>query len=102
MGRRGEARTQVIQVDEASSFGEYMIVLQQEQGENLMFRRVLLKPKKKAMKELEQRKKVFKAKRKVRGKSCNLIIDVGITKNLVSTEVMEKLKLKSLVHPSPY
>ena len=30
------------------------------------------------------------------------MIDGGSAKNLVSNEVMEKLKLKSLVHPNPY
>lgn len=67
-----------------------------------MFRRVLLKPEKKVVEEPKQRKKVFKTKCKVQGKCCNLIIDGGSTENLVSTKVMEKLKLKSLVHPNPY
>jgi hypothetical protein len=101
-GRRGEAQTQVTQVDEASVVGENVIVLQQEQGENLMFQRVLLKYEQKATEELEQRNKVFKTKCKVQGKCCNLVIDGGSTENLVSTEVMEKLKLKRLVHPTPY
>ena len=79
-----------------------MTVLQQEQGENSMFRRVLLKPEKKVAKDLEQRKNFFKTTCKVQGKCCNLIIYGGSTENLVSTEVMEKLKLKSSVHPNPF
>jgi hypothetical protein len=79
-----------------------VIVLQQEQGENLLFRRVLLKSEQKEAKEPEQRKKVFKTKCKVQGKCCNLIIDGGSTENLVSTEVMNKLNLTRLNHPNPY
>ena len=67
-----------------------------------MFRRVLVKLEKKEAKGPEQRKKVFKTKCKVQGKCCNLIIDGGSNENLMSTEVMEKLKLKSLVHPNTY
>jgi hypothetical protein len=67
-----------------------------------MFQRVLLKPEKKIVEELEQRKKVFKTKCKVQGKCCNLVIDGGSTKNLVSMEFIEKLKLKGIPHPNPY
>ena len=41
---KGDARIHMTMVDEASIAGENVIVLLQEQGENLMFRRVLLKP----------------------------------------------------------
>ena len=82
--------------------GDNVTVLQQEQGENLMFRRVLLRPKKKLMEEPEQRKRVFKTKCKVQGKCCNLVIDGGNTENLVSTEVKRKLNLKCEPHPNPY
>lgn len=54
--------------DEAPIVGENVMVVQQEQGENLMFQRVFLKPKKKALEEPEQRKHVFKTKCKVQGK----------------------------------
>jgi hypothetical protein len=60
--RRNEARTQVTQEDETTVVGGNVEVLQQEQGENLMFRRVLLKPETKATEEPEQRKRVFKTK----------------------------------------
>jgi len=53
--------------------------------------------------ETKQRRKVLKTKCKVQGKCCNLVIDGhGGTKNLVSTKIMDNLKLKSLVHPNPY
>lgn len=67
-----------------------------------MFHRVLLKPQNKIVEEPEQRRKVFKTKCKVQGKCCNLVIDGGNTENLVSTEAMDKLKLKNLVHPNRY
>jgi hypothetical protein len=100
--RRTEARTQVTQADETTVVGGNVEVLQQEKGENLMFRRVLLKPETKVAEEPEQRKKVFKTKCKIQDKCCHLVIDGGSTKNLVSTEVMEKLKLKIIPHPNPY
>ena len=77
---------------------EIVIVLTQEQGENFMSQRTLLKPEQEIVEEPAQRKKFFKMKCKVQGKCCNLIIDGGNTKNLVSTQVMEKLKLKCLEH----
>jgi hypothetical protein len=67
-----------------------------------MFRRVLLKLETKATNEPEYRKKVFKTKCKIQDKCCLLVIDCGSTSNLVSTKVMEKLKLKIIPHPNPY
>jgi hypothetical protein len=77
-------------------------VLQQEQGENMMLRRVLLKPETREAMELEQRKRVFKTKCKIHDKCCHLVIDGGSTENLVSTKVMGKLKLKRTPHPNMY
>lgn len=39
---------------------------------------------------------------KSHGKCCKLIINSGSTNNLVATEMVEKLELKRLKHPSPY
>ena len=79
-----------------------MEVLQQEKGENLMFRRVLLMHEAKMAKEPEHRKKVFKTKCKIKDKCHHSVIDDGSTKNLVSTNVMEKLKLKIIPHLNQY
>ena len=50
------------------------------------------------MKELErepeQRKTLFRKKCKIEGKCCDLVIDGSDSKNLVSIEVVHKLKLK--------
>ena len=52
--------------------------------------------------EPTQRKTLFKTLRKVLGKCCQMIIDSGSTDNLVSTEVVEKIKLRKAKHPTPY
>ena len=46
--------------DEASIAGGNVIVIPQEQGDNMMFRRVLLKPEQQLIEEPEQMKRVFK------------------------------------------
>jgi hypothetical protein len=102
LARRNESRMQVTQEDEVAAIGGNVEVLQQEQGENLMLRRVLLKPETKEATKPEQRKRVFKTKCKIRDKCCHLVIDGRSTKKLVSAEVMGKLKLKGIPHPNPY
>ena len=51
-----------------------------------MFRRVLLRSEQKLVKEPEHRKNIFKTNCKIQGKCCDLIIDGGSTKNLMSTK----------------
>ena len=72
-----------------------------ERGESLVVNKVLLKPEKE-MAEPPQRKTLFRTVCKVQGKCCQMIIDSGSTDNLVSIEVVEKLKLKTMKHPTPY
>jgi len=72
-----------------------------ERGESLVVNKVLLKPAKE-MAEPPQRKTLLRTMCKVQGKCCQMIIDSGSTDNLVSTEVVEKLKLKTMKHPTPY
>ena len=52
--------------------------------------------------EPTQRKVSFKMVCKDQGKCCKAMIDSGSTDNVVSTEVVEKLKLKKKKHPTPY
>lgn len=54
----------------------------------------MLKPTKEVI-ELAQRKSLFRTMWKV------MIIDSGITNNLVCTKVIEKLKLKKKKHTTP-
>eukprot|EP00253_Pinus_taeda_P036346 PITA_36346 len=70
-------------------------------GESLVVNKVLLKPAKEIV-EPSQRKTLFRMVCKVQGKCCQMIIDSGNTDNLVSKEVVEKLKLKIMKHPTPY
>lgn len=64
-----------------------------EQGEALLLRKVI--------DESVQRRSLFKKVCKAEGKCCKLIIDSGSTDNLVSTEMVKKLKLRKTVHPEP-
>eukprot|EP00253_Pinus_taeda_P033877 PITA_33877 len=72
-----------------------------ETGEALVLNKVLLKPAEE-MAEQTQRKALFRTVCKTHGKCCKLIIDNVSTDNLVATEMVEKLGLKQLKHPTPY
>eukprot|EP00253_Pinus_taeda_P012945 PITA_12945 len=72
-----------------------------ETGEALVLNKVLLKPAKEVA-EPDQRKALFRTICKSQGKCCKLIIDSGSTDNLVAVEMVEKLRLKKLKHPTPY
>ena len=66
-----------------------------------MMKRVLVKTEKEVH-ELAKRKSLFRTKCKSQGKCCDVIIDSGSTYNLVSTEMVNKLGLKRMKHPTPY
>eukprot|EP00253_Pinus_taeda_P017697 PITA_17697 len=72
-----------------------------EIGEALVMNKVLLKPAKEAA-EPDQRKALFRTVCKSQGKCCKVIVDSGSTDNLVAVEMVEKLGLKRLRHPTPY
>eukprot|EP00253_Pinus_taeda_P021316 PITA_21316 len=72
-----------------------------ERGEPLVLNKVLLKQAKETT-EQTQRNALFWTVCKSHGKCCKLIIDSGSTDNLVATEMVEKLGLKRLKHPTPY
>eukprot|EP00253_Pinus_taeda_P015107 PITA_15107 len=72
-----------------------------EIGEALVLNKVLLKPAKEVA-EADQRKALFRTVCKSRGKCCKVIVDSGSTDNLVAVEMVEKLGLKRLKHPTPY
>eukprot|EP00253_Pinus_taeda_P024541 PITA_24541 len=72
-----------------------------ERGESLAVNKVFLKPAKEIA-EPAQRKTLFRIVCNVQGKCYQMIIDSGSTDNLVSTEVVEKLKLKAMRHPTAY
>lgn len=72
-----------------------------EDGEALIMRRVLLKPKKE-QKEPIKRRSLFKTICNARGKCCIVIVDNDSMNNLVSQEMVEKLSLEKIKHPNPY
>jgi hypothetical protein len=66
-----------------------------------MMRKVLLMPKKEA-ENLAQRNSLFRTACKTKDRVCKVIVDSGSTYNLISTEMVENLELKTIVHPSLY
>lgn len=70
-------------------------------GESLLLRRTLLKIEKE-IKEPVQKKNLFRTTCKSKGKCCKVIIDSGTINNLVSVEMVEKLRLVKTVHPTPF
>ena len=72
-----------------------------ENGEALMLKRVLVKTEKQVH-EPVQRKSLCRTRCKSQGKCCKMVIDSGSDDNLVSTEMVEKLGLKRMKHPTPY
>eukprot|EP00253_Pinus_taeda_P007419 PITA_07419 len=72
-----------------------------ERGEPFLINKVFLRPANDIV-EPSQRKTLFRTVCKAQGKCCQMIIHSGSTNNLVSIEVVEKLKLKTTKHPTPY
>ena len=48
------------------------------------------------------RKNVFHTKCISHGRVCMVIIDIGSFQNVVSLEMVQKLKLETVPHPNPY
>lgn len=72
-----------------------------KEGESLLLRRTFLREKPK-IGEPTQRKNLFRSTCKSKGKCFKVIIDKGSTDNLVSTEMVDKLRLAKTIHPTPY
>jgi hypothetical protein len=66
-----------------------------------MMRKFLLMPEKEA-ENPTQRRRLFWTTCKTKDRVCKVIVDSGSTYNLVSTEMVEKMELETIVHPSPY
>jgi hypothetical protein len=66
-----------------------------------MMRKILLKPEKEVENPV-QRNSLFRTACKTKDRVCKVIVDSGSTDNLVSTEMVEKLELETVAHPSPY
>jgi hypothetical protein len=72
-----------------------------EGGRSLMMRKILLKPEK-DVENLVQRNSLFRNSSNTKDRVCKVIVDSGRTDNLVSTEMVEKIKLETVTHLSPY
>jgi hypothetical protein len=66
-----------------------------------MLRKILLKTEAEIEKPV-QRNSLFRTACKTKEKVCKVIIDSGSTNNLVSTDMVEKLELKTTAHPNSY
>jgi hypothetical protein len=66
-----------------------------------MLRKVLLKLEAEIENPMK-RNSLFRTTCKTKGKVWKVIIDSGSNDNLVSTEMVEKLELKTTAHPRPY
>ena len=69
-------------------------------GEKLMFKRVLIRQPTKD--EPKHRRALFRIRCKILGKVCKVIVNLGSKENIISEEVVEKLKLVRVPHISPY
>jgi hypothetical protein len=72
-----------------------------EDGISLMMKKVLLKPKQEVEKIVE-RNSLLRTSYKTKDRVCKVIIDSGITDNLVSIEMVEKLDLETNAHLNPH
>jgi hypothetical protein len=72
-----------------------------EGGISLMMRKILLNPEKETENPTE-RNSLFQTACKTKDRVCKVIVDSGSTDNLVSIEMVEKLELETVTHPSPY
>jgi hypothetical protein len=66
-----------------------------------MMIKVLLTPEKEVENPV-QRNKLFRTSCKTKDRVCKVIVDNGSTDNLVYMEMVEKLELETIEHPSPY
>jgi hypothetical protein len=72
-----------------------------EARRSLMMSKVLLKPKKE-VESPAQINSLFRTACKTKDRVCKVIVDSGSTDNIVSTDMVEKLELETVEHPSPY
>ncbi|XP_057842117.2 uncharacterized protein LOC131051562 [Cryptomeria japonica] len=94
---QGDRRTNLIQEDAQSSQSPSKDL--DLEGVCLMTKRMFLKTP--APREPPQRKTLFRTKCKSHSKVFRLVVDFGSTENLVSKEMVDKLKFVKLPHPNP-
>jgi hypothetical protein len=72
-----------------------------EGGGSLMMRKIILKLEKE-IENLVQRNSLFRTACNTKDRVCKVIVDSGITYNIVSTKMVEKMELETVSHLSPY
>jgi hypothetical protein len=96
--------------DKNKESGETHIIKEQRQnveaeddegGRSLMMRKFLLTPEKEVESPIH-RNRLFRTACKTKDMVCKVIVDSGSTDNLISTEMVEKMELETIEHPSPY
>ncbi|KAM1763574.1 hypothetical protein EV2_002937 [Malus domestica] len=75
--------------------------IEPEIGESLVIHQVFSTPKSKSNEDW-LRSSIFKTRCKSHGKVCTLVIDGGSCENIVSQDMIDKLKLQTEPHPQPY
>jgi hypothetical protein len=85
----------------AEAQGHNVEVEDAEGGRSLMMRKVILTLEKET-ENPAQMNRLFQTACKTKDRVCKVIVDNGSTDNLVSTEMVEKMELETIVHPSPY
>jgi len=71
-----------------------------DEGELLVLRRTLSGHK--DANHAKQMENIFHTQCTINGRVCSLIVDGGSCTNMASTTLVEKLKIKTEVHPQPY
>ena len=74
--------------------------IESKKEEKLMFRRVTIEQP--ALDEPKHRRALFRIRCKILGKVCKVVVDFGSTDNIISYEVVNKLKLTKIPRVSPY
>jgi hypothetical protein len=72
-----------------------------DSGRSLGTHKILLAPEKEVDSSV-QWSRLFRTTCTAKERKCKVIVDSGSTDNLISTEMVEKLELKTTKHPSPY
>jgi hypothetical protein len=66
-----------------------------------MMQKTLLTPEKEVESSV-QRNRLFWTSCKTKDRVCKVIVDSGSTDNLISMDMVEKMELETIDHPSPY
>lgn len=74
--------------------------IKSKRGENLMFRRVLIK--KPTPDDPKKSRALFRIRCNILGKVCKVLVDLGSTNNIISEEAVENLKPTKISHVNPY